>query len=420
MKKRYVVPSKSKRRGESGATIMPQTGSTVSSLTPRPCPGAAAWARRAASSPSSCRPSCPRAVRYAATPKLRQGPRQERWSRGSFQARPLQLTIGRRKPACAQLAHRVGDGAGDVARFLLHRDVAIEGFVAGRVGLVVADIPVEPRLEARVDEADPVEPIRKRASRVLYTSDVAMDDEAVHASLEMLGIRPALQLDFLRLPGVLAMGEGGIRIAAVGAHQPVHHEFRRARRVVPVHGGGEDHPVRADPALVDLAHPVPGLLESVVGVAAAPPMAQRLRGGDARLARKDAPAVVGSEAAQVEKVGLDAVAMQRFLGELREAVGLRDLARARAVVARGAAHDEDARFRRRILLPGLGLLETAARFEPLARQLEIGIGEAGTGAGRARRLAVVHVGVPGDRLDPRDRLLLLLEIGILEFLLQET
>ena len=78
-------------------------------------------------------------------------------------------------------------------------------------------------------------------------------------------------------------------------------------------------PCAAHPALVDLGHPVVGLVERVVRVAAARPVAQRHRGRHAALARMDVAAVVGGEQAQVEQVDLDAAP--------RSSTSLRDASR---------------------------------------------------------------------------------------------
>src|SRR6185437_7757003 len=102
-------------------------------------------------------------------------------------------------------------------------------------------------------------------------------------------------------------------------------------------------------------------------------------GGDATLARIDAQRVIRGEAAEVEEVALDPRRAKRFLGDLREAEGLRDLAGTRAVVARRGAHHEDARAGRRVLLPCLGRLQPVARRPPLDGELVARIREPGPG-----------------------------------------
>src|SRR5207237_10349855 len=139
------------------------------------------------------------------------------------------------------------------------------------------------------------------------------------------------------------------------------------------------------------------------------PVTERLRGRDARLAGIDATREFGGEEAQIEEIGLDLPGLERLLGDPREAIRLRHLARARAVVARGAADDKHARGCSRITLALLRGLQAVARLEPLDGKIEVGIGEARPCLGGARRLAVLDVAVPRDRFQPTARLLLLLE-----------
>src|SRR5205814_5128230 len=93
--------------------------------------------------------------------------------------RPLQL------PA-PDIAYGVRHRARDVAHFLLHVLVAIELLVARRIRLVVADVAIEPRLVARIDESHPIEPVGKRVAGLFHARDVTVHDQAVHAILQML------------------------------------------------------------------------------------------------------------------------------------------------------------------------------------------------------------------------------------------
>ena len=213
---------------------------------------------------------------------------------------------------------------------------------------------------------------------------------------------------------MLAARGGRVGVAAVGADEAVDHELQCARRLVPVHGRQQDHAVSRRPALVDLAHPVVHLVQRMVGVARARPMAQRHRRRHARLAREDAAAVVRCEQAQVEQVGLDRRLLERVAGDACEAKGLRHLARAGAVVARRAAHHQHARPRRRVLLAGRRLAQAVAGGEPLVGQLVVGVGELRPGLARARRLALLRIRLPGDHLDAPDGVLLRLEGGVVE------
>ena len=67
--------------------------------------------------------------------------------------------VGRRQLACAQLFDRNGYGAGHIAHLCLNIFVGIKRVVAGGIGLVVADEPVQPGLGACVDKSHPVEPV---------------------------------------------------------------------------------------------------------------------------------------------------------------------------------------------------------------------------------------------------------------------
>src|SRR5690349_9476858 len=78
---------------------------------------------------------------------------------GSFRTRPLELRVRIGQAAGACVGHRGEDGARDVARLLLHGAVCVERVVARRIGFVIAYVAIEPRLEAGVDEAHPVQPV---------------------------------------------------------------------------------------------------------------------------------------------------------------------------------------------------------------------------------------------------------------------
>ena len=71
------------------------------------------------------------------------------------------------------------------------------------------------------------EPVRNGAAHVLDTFDVAMHDDGEESPGQMPGVVPPGKLQLLGLLGVLAGGAGGIGIAAIGAHQPVHHQLQR-------------------------------------------------------------------------------------------------------------------------------------------------------------------------------------------------
>jgi hypothetical protein len=108
-------------------------------------------------------------------------------------------------------------------------------------------------------------------------SHVTVHHDAISPAGQVLGVVPALLLDALGLDHALAMGRRRVGIAAVGADHAVDHQLQRARRLVPVGRRQDDHGVGRHPALVDLGHPVVGLVQRVVRVAGARPMAQRHR-----------------------------------------------------------------------------------------------------------------------------------------------
>ena len=64
-----------------------------------------------------------------------------------------------------------------------------------------------------LDQTHPVQPIRKRSTGFFCTSDIAVDDQTINAVRKMFRIVPALQLDLLRAPGILADPTG--RLAGV-------------------------------------------------------------------------------------------------------------------------------------------------------------------------------------------------------------
>src|SRR5437763_1599741 len=73
------------------------------------------------------------------------------------------------------------------------------------------------------------------------------------------------------------MGRRRIRISAVGAHKPIHHEFEHTGRVIPMHGTNNHDAVGRDPSRVDFVHPILRLSEVMIGITTAGP-ALRVRG----------------------------------------------------------------------------------------------------------------------------------------------
>jgi hypothetical protein len=57
--------------------------------------------------------------------------------------------------------------------------------------------------------------------------DIAVDHHREQPAFQVPRIVPAFHLDFFGAFGVLAMGARRVRVAAVGADQPVHHQLER-------------------------------------------------------------------------------------------------------------------------------------------------------------------------------------------------
>ena len=88
----------------------------------------------------------------------------------------------------------------------------------------------------------------------------------------------------------------------------------------------------------------------------------------------DLAAVLRREQAEVEKIDVELRGGELVLDEAGEAEGLRDLARAGAVVARRAADDERARPRDRIGPRRLRAVDAGARLDPVDREVVVGVG----------------------------------------------
>ena len=201
------------------------------------------------------------------------------------------------------------------------------------------------------------------------------------------------------------MRRGRIRIAPVGADQPVHHGLQRPWCLVPVHWRDNHDAVRRDPERIDFIHPVLHLAERIVRIAAARPMAQRHRGRYAGLAWVDRAAELGRRTAEIED--LDMVAGERSdraLRQLDQSPGLRHLARAGMLGSRRAVDEQDACGTVGVVVQALRLHDRVTRREPVDRKLVVRVGEAWAGLAGVRRLAAVRIGVPGRR---RDRVQLL-------------
>ena len=101
------------------------------------------------------------------------------------------------------------------------------------------------------------QPVGEDAPQVLRFGSIAVHDHRIDAAGEVTRIRLSLQLQLFRPHRILSARRGDVGIAAVGAHQPVDHQFQRRRRLVPVHRTHDA--MRGHPHRVYVPHPVAGL-----------------------------------------------------------------------------------------------------------------------------------------------------------------
>src|SRR5689334_6633593 len=92
-------------------------------------------------------------------------------------------------------------------------------------------------------------------------------------------------------------------------------------------------------------------------------------------------------AGQIENVDRKAALAKHRLGQRHQAPGLRHLAGTGVLAASRAVDDEDAWLPRGVVMPPLRRLDRLARPEPVDGDIVAGIGEAGPGLARQRRLA---------------------------------
>ena len=147
------------------------------------------------------------------------------------------LRRARRTNRPARLASTASTAAQSAA-FLsvgLEGNVAIERFVAGGVGLKVADVAVDLRTASRrasdacrsPQSAEPRSAdSRRRCRRAPRPRTGGRRDARIRAS-------PPTPAPWPR-PGILAVGRTRVGIAAVGAHQTIDHGLERAGYLVPV------------------------------------------------------------------------------------------------------------------------------------------------------------------------------------------
>ena len=88
-----------------------------------------------------------------------------------------------------------------------------------------SSLAVELGGRAGVDQAHPLQPVAQVAAMVFNPRHIAMNDHTERAPREVLGEVPALLFDLLGLGHLLAMGGGGVWVAAIGTHQAVDHQL---------------------------------------------------------------------------------------------------------------------------------------------------------------------------------------------------
>src|SRR6185295_3795995 len=104
---------------------------------------------------------------------------------------------------------------------------------------------------------------------------------------------------------ILAAGRRRIRIATVGAHEPVDHKLERRGRLIPVDRADDHDPVRRDPFRIDFIHPIPGLANRMIWIAGAWPVTKRLSSGDTGFAGENLTAVFGRQTREVEHLAFE-------------------------------------------------------------------------------------------------------------------
>src|SRR5438094_5692765 len=217
------------------------------------------------------------------------------------------------------------------------------------------------------------------------------------------------------------MGRRRIRISAVSAHKPIHHEFEHTGRVIPMHGTNNHDAVGRDPARVDFVHPILRLSEVMIRITTAGPVTQWHGGRDASFARVNYAAVFRRQVAQIEYIDLKTeFGVHYRLRRFRDSKAFRYFAGTGFVRARGTADEQDAGRRLWILILLLSGENLLTRFEPFQRKLVLRIGKFRACFTRPRTLSMVLIGLPGDLRQPIDAFRLSRECGIVKALFPPT
>src|SRR6059058_5545685 len=214
------------------------------------------------------------------------------------------------------------------------------------------------------------------------------------------------------------MGRRRIRVSAVGAHKPIHHEFEHTWRLIPMHRTDDHDAMGRDPAWVDFVHPVLRLSEVMIRITTAGPVTQWHGGRDASFARVNHAAIFRRQVAEIEYIDLKTeFGVHYRLCHSRDSKALRHFARTRFVRARGSADEQDAGRRLWILVLFLGGENLLTRLEPFQRKLILRIGKFRACFTRPRTLSTVLICLPCDLSQPINAFLLSRECGIVKALL---
>src|ERR1700743_894128 len=160
---------------------------------------------------------------------------------------------------CSSKIDGGAERARDIARLFLKCLVVVKVLMRGRVGLHVSDIAISLGHPAGGYHIPGGQPVGQKTTRGLGSDAVSVSDDTEMPALQMLGIRPSLEVQLFGLLGGLAMGRARIRIAAVGAYQPINHCLEASRCLVPINRCDNENAARRYPKRVDFVHPVVGL-----------------------------------------------------------------------------------------------------------------------------------------------------------------
>ena len=101
----------------------------------------------------------------------------------------------------------------------------VPGSREGNVTLDAAAARTDDRRSASRHQLHVRQPVRQRAPQRFGADRVAVDDDREHPVGQMTRIAPAFQLQRFRRRRILALRRCRVRVAAVGAHESIDHQF---------------------------------------------------------------------------------------------------------------------------------------------------------------------------------------------------